>query len=462
MIVLRRGYDVVHERARVALLRRADVAEPRLRSTRSAGCFERLLARQTPLSAGDHRGRSDRRRARSPHRRMAAPRIPVKETTRSSSRALAAPDRDAMMTATADHLRTATDVLRVATVRTAQPQPRRADEGARSDAACGARSLGARAAADRERRRGLQPPSRVVEAHRRARIRSSSPSSSRTPRSHSRSCATPSSARGPHCVRKPSTCRASASKTIARTRSRGRGRSRTRLAAQPALRARAADASAGRAVAARGSSRARRAGVSGRRARDRRKGDAHHGHARRAEHAARVAEYIARRGRPWQRRVYFPKGEVLRAFTTPDRRPLLRGCDRRDRRRHSPRAARPCRDATAVSACDRSRARRSARADRRADRVVREYRVAARHRARDPAGNSMRLFLHWQEPPYQRVDLDLSVGCSIIWNHVGTCDFTNLVVGGDRRAAVHSGDLTSAPPPLGASSSSTSISTGCA
>src|SRR5690606_25022607 len=47
-------------------------------------------------------------------------------------------------------------------------------------------------------------------------------------------------------------------------------------------------------------------------------------------------------------------------------------------------------------------------------------------------------------------DLDLSVALyDERWRHVGTCDFTNLVVGD--RAAVHSGDLTSAPAPLGAS-----------
>jgi hypothetical protein len=35
------------------------------------------------------------------------------------------------------------------------------------------------------------------------------------------------------------------------------------------------------------------------------------------------------------------------------------------------------------------------------------------------------------------------------WRHVATCDFSNLVVGD--RIVIHSGDLTSAPPPLGAS-----------
>src|SRR5690606_29711193 len=66
------------------------------------------------------------------------------------------------------------------------------------------------------------------------------------------------------------------------------------------------------------------------------------------------------------------------------------------------------------------------------------------------SGQTLRLFLHWEEPPSQRVDLDLSVALfDEAWRHAGTCDFTNLVVGD--RAAVHSGDLTSAPAPLGAS-----------
>jgi hypothetical protein len=67
-----------------------------------------------------------------------------------------------------------------------------------------------------------------------------------------------------------------------------------------------------------------------------------------------------------------------------------------------------------------------------------------------PPGRYLRLFCHWMENPGQRVDLDLSVALfNKRWDHVGTCDYTNLRVGGD--AAVHSGDLTSAPAPLGAS-----------
>jgi hypothetical protein len=66
-----------------------------------------------------------------------------------------------------------------------------------------------------------------------------------------------------------------------------------------------------------------------------------------------------------------------------------------------------------------------------------------------PPGRQLRLFCHWMEDG-PRVDLDLSVALfSSTWQHVGTCDYTRLRFAG--RAAVHSGDLTSAPAPLGAS-----------
>jgi len=67
-----------------------------------------------------------------------------------------------------------------------------------------------------------------------------------------------------------------------------------------------------------------------------------------------------------------------------------------------------------------------------------------------PDGERIRLFLHWAEPAGLRVDLDLSV---IVfdreWRSLDWCDYTKLRAG--RGALVHSGDLTSAPEPLGAS-----------
>ncbi|MEV1243029.1 MXAN_6230/SCO0854 family RING domain-containing protein [Nonomuraea sp. NPDC049750] len=66
-----------------------------------------------------------------------------------------------------------------------------------------------------------------------------------------------------------------------------------------------------------------------------------------------------------------------------------------------------------------------------------------------PGGERLRFFLHWAEPKDTRVDLDLSVAVfDERWAFVGLCDYTNLRLG---KAVTHSGDLTSAPEPLGAS-----------
>ncbi|MFI8460322.1 MXAN_6230/SCO0854 family RING domain-containing protein [Kitasatospora sp. NPDC085464] len=70
-------------------------------------------------------------------------------------------------------------------------------------------------------------------------------------------------------------------------------------------------------------------------------------------------------------------------------------------------------------------------------------------RQRLPEGERLRLFVHWMQPEHLRVDLDLSVALyDGQWRFSGLCDFTNLVHGD--RAAVHSGDYVSAPPPNGA------------
>ncbi|MHC5906656.1 TerD family protein, partial [Streptomyces sp. S6] len=66
-----------------------------------------------------------------------------------------------------------------------------------------------------------------------------------------------------------------------------------------------------------------------------------------------------------------------------------------------------------------------------------------------PRGEVLRLFLHWTQPARTRVDLDLSVALfDEDWEYIGLCDYTRLVHG--ERWAVHSGDLTSAPAPDGA------------
>ncbi|MER7462709.1 MXAN_6230/SCO0854 family RING domain-containing protein [Streptomyces sp. NPDC097981] len=67
-----------------------------------------------------------------------------------------------------------------------------------------------------------------------------------------------------------------------------------------------------------------------------------------------------------------------------------------------------------------------------------------------PEGEVLRLFLHWTEPAGNRTDLDLSVAFfDADWNFTGLCDYTSLAHG-RQGAAVHSGDLTSAPAPAGA------------
>ncbi|MEU4330716.1 MXAN_6230/SCO0854 family RING domain-containing protein [Nonomuraea dietziae] len=67
-----------------------------------------------------------------------------------------------------------------------------------------------------------------------------------------------------------------------------------------------------------------------------------------------------------------------------------------------------------------------------------------------PREQLIRLFLHWAEPEGTVVDLDLSVALfDTDWRFVGLCDYTCLRLGED--ALVHSGDLTSAPEPLGSS-----------
>ncbi|NEA30082.1 MXAN_6230/SCO0854 family RING domain-containing protein [Streptomyces sp. SID13031] len=66
-----------------------------------------------------------------------------------------------------------------------------------------------------------------------------------------------------------------------------------------------------------------------------------------------------------------------------------------------------------------------------------------------PPDDLLRLFLHWVEPEGRRVDLDLSVAVfDEEWRFVGLCDYTRYRF--DQDALVHSGDLTSAPGPLGA------------
>ncbi|HEU4735211.1 MAG TPA: MXAN_6230/SCO0854 family RING domain-containing protein, partial [Kofleriaceae bacterium] len=168
-----------------------------------------------------------------------------------------------------------------------------------------------------------------------------------------------------------------------------------------------------------------------------------------------LASHIARRTAPWPRRVFFPGGEPLGAWGAADHRPALRG------------------DAIgALVALIRAELVSRAAARRNFARAVIDRglvdlqvpfaeRTGSRARIAWPRGSELalpapapgapplRLVLHWQEPATAHVDLDLSLALfDEAWRHVATCNFENLVVGD--RAAVHSGDVTAAPAPLGA------------
>jgi len=168
-----------------------------------------------------------------------------------------------------------------------------------------------------------------------------------------------------------------------------------------------------------------------------------------------LGAHVRARTAPWRRRVMFPKGDVLKAWGMPDTRPPLRsdaigGVAEAVRRELLARAekrkpfARAVIDRGLVDLLvpigERSASKTKIAWPRGSERAL---------PAATPA-RPLRLFLHWEQPANRRVDLDLSVALfDAGWRHVGTCDFTNLVVGD--RAAVHSGDLTDAPAPLGAS-----------
>jgi len=151
------------------------------------------------------------------------------------------------------------------------------------------------------------------------------------------------------------------------------------------------------------------------------------------------------------RRVFFPGGGVVSTWTEPERREPL-----------------PAEAIAAVrELVDGELTRRSARLDR-FDLAVLDaalIEVPAPMRERAASGQSagwprgslrqlpdvevLRLFLHWQDAGAARVDLDLScVFFDADWRRLGHCDYTQLRFAGE--GAVHSGDLTSAPAPLGA------------
>ncbi|QNS03835.1 MXAN_6230/SCO0854 family RING domain-containing protein [Streptomyces xanthii] len=164
---------------------------------------------------------------------------------------------------------------------------------------------------------------------------------------------------------------------------------------------------------------------------------------------------LAVRAVPGHRRVFFPRGRVTKAYAIDDTRPPL---PRRDVER-------------AAEAIEAEAVRRMDVPGDRYDVAVLDARLADlpvpyAERAsaaslvavprgsalKVPApgdGKALRLFLHWMQERGRRVDLDLSVAFyDDQWRFVGLCDYTSLEWGGE--AALHSGDLTSAPAPHGA------------
>ncbi len=174
-----------------------------------------------------------------------------------------------------------------------------------------------------------------------------------------------------------------------------------------------------------------------------------------------LGSHVRARTAPWRRRVVFPKGDVLRAWGMPDTRPPLSsdaigGVSEAIRRELLARAEK--RKPFARAVIDRALTDLLVPIGERSQRgrSTSKAKVAWPRGSESPLpeGETVRLFLHWEQPPDQRVDLDLSVALfDAHWRHRATCDFTDLVVPGLSTAssAVHSGDLTDAPPPLGAS-----------
>jgi hypothetical protein len=163
-----------------------------------------------------------------------------------------------------------------------------------------------------------------------------------------------------------------------------------------------------------------------------------------------VAAHLRRRGAPFARRVFFPKGEATHAWGIEDRRPLLPGDT----------------IGQLVGTLERELLRRAERLpslpQALLDEKLGDLLVPLAEKTASPAlvrvprgsvldlpeGEHLRFFVHWTEPKDTRVDLDLSVALyDEKWWLVELCDYTNLRLPGD--AAVHSGDITSGTAPLG-------------
>lgn len=154
---------------------------------------------------------------------------------------------------------------------------------------------------------------------------------------------------------------------------------------------------------------------------------------------------------PGERRVFFPRGRVTRAYAAEDTRaPLPRALTGRVCALLEAEALRRLSGASRfrLAVLDAGLAGLAVPSAEGA--AVKSLVSVPRGSTQPlPEGDVLRLFLHWTEPPGTRVDLDLSVALyDADWTYLGLCDYTRLVFGA--RAAVHSGDLTSAPAPDGA------------
>ena len=161
--------------------------------------------------------------------------------------------------------------------------------------------------------------------------------------------------------------------------------------------------------------------------------------------------HFKHRHAPFPKRVFFPKGLVLKAWAIKDLRRTLP----------------PSLCKILVEAIEQELLRRAAEADPLQEAVIDlqlkalplpfNERTTARVLVALPRGSFVplvpaafyRLFCHWTEASGQRADLDLSVSFfDDKWQFVDLCDYTNLTAMGG--AAIHSGDYTSAPEPDGA------------
>ncbi|AEI64962.1 MXAN_6230/SCO0854 family RING domain-containing protein [Corallococcus macrosporus] len=163
-----------------------------------------------------------------------------------------------------------------------------------------------------------------------------------------------------------------------------------------------------------------------------------------------VVAHLRQRHQPFARRVFFPRGEATHAWGMEDRRPLLPGdvigqlvapLERELLRRAESLPSFP------QAVLDESLADLLVPlAEKTASRAL--VAVPRGSVLPLPEGKTLRFFVHWTEPKGVRVDLDLSVAFyDKDWWLVDLCDFTNLRLEDD--AAVHSGDVTSGPLPLG-------------